>query len=96
MLEKIVIWLALKGRKADKRPFNKSQEIQAWLTLSENEMVMNKLLEWQEFNQEAIRALLVLNKDKKDLEKAKMLGRLDIIATILEKINQAKKYVQKR
>lgn len=91
MLKKFALWYALKGLKKERREYTKGQEIQGWLELSGNSFFIQKLIEWQEFNQESFRALFMLEADKRDIEKAKMLGRLDIIATILEKINQAKK-----
>ena len=70
--------------------FSKAQIVSGYLKLSENDVFMQQLYDWQNFNQEAVLQLLALNKDRRDIEKAKMLGKLQVISAILEKIEHAK------
>ena len=85
------LWELLKDFTREKRQFSQQQVINGWLNLADNTIVMQQLYEWQRFDQDAIRQLLLLDKDRRDIEKAKIYGRLQVVGGILEQISLAQK-----
>ena len=85
------LWELLKDFTREKRQFSQQQVINGWLNLADNMIVMQQLYEWQRFDQDAIRQLLLLDKDRRDIEKAKIYGRLQVVGGILEQISLAQK-----
>lgn len=69
--------------------FDKSKNFNCWLDLAENEVVMNYLKSKLEMKNQEIEDLILLDKDKKDLKKAKLLGGIQQIIQIIQKADQA-------
>lgn len=84
------LYKRLKEFIVEKREFSTEQALNGWLKLGENEMFLNQLYSWQRINTEDIKMLLLLERDKKDIEKARALGRLEVIGNIIDKIEHAK------
>src|SRR3990167_4695493 len=90
MLKAIVAWKLLRQLKEEDVKFSLSQLIAGWLEMGNNQVVMNQLNQWSKFNQEAVKMMLLLETDKKDIEKARLIGKLEVITAILEKVELAK------
>lgn len=68
---------------------NPVQTLSGWLDLADNRVVIEYLQERIRFNEEAIQRLLLLDKDRRDLQKAQLLGAFKEVLNILNKIDQA-------
>lgn len=76
--------------------FEKSKAFNCWLDLAENEVVMNYLQSRLEMNHDAIEKLILLSKDKKDIQKAKLLGGLKELIMLIDKAKQAQNLKRKQ
>ena len=76
--------------------FEQSKEFNCWLDLAGNEVVMNYLKSRLIFEQDAIDTLILLDRDKKDLKKAKLLGGVKELLMIIQKAEQASNLKKKQ
>lgn len=84
-----------KKYKQKKIKFDKSKNYNCWLDLAENEVVMNHLRSRLEMNQHAVEALILQNRDKKDIKKATLLGGIKEVIQIIDKAEQAQNLKRK-
>ena len=93
MFERLKLWKQFKKIKTDNEYDNK-RILEAWMGLGVD--ALNNLKNRLKINQDAIAELLIMDKDKKDIKKAMLYGRIAELTKIINLAEESQKLYERR